>query len=402
MPGVPNPTFFRRDLLLSAAGSLPFFKARRASAAARQYLVYWGTYTAGGTRYGTCDSKGIYVSRFDAVTGSLSAPALAAETANPSYLAIHPLQRFLYAVNEHIDPTGKVMGEVSSFSIDRQTGKLTELNRVSSRGGMPCHICTDQSGKVLAVANWSTGSTAAFPIRKNGTLGKATGFYQHSGERSGGTSPGQAIQVHCHAVVVSPDNRFLIATDTGLNKVFVHRLDVDGGTFAPHDPACLGLQNPANPRHLVFHPNAKWAYVANEANPGCTVLNYDPGTGVFAVAAVTRTVPEGTTGRISPAEAVMHPTGRFVYVSNRGHDSIAVLRIDPASGSLTLVEAFQPDGSGPRSFNIDPTGKWLFALMQRSNSIVPLQIDRATGKLARAGNSPSLPSPVCAKFVGVG
>jgi 6-phosphogluconolactonase len=207
--------------------------------------------------------------------------------------------------------------------------------------------------------------------------------------------------VHCHAVVTSPDNRFLIATDTGLNKIFVHRLKLGQASFEPHDPAFLGLKNPANPRHLVFHPNRKWAYVANEANPGCTMLTYDPGRGVFEEASVTSTVPEAASGRISPAEAVMHPTGRFVYVSNRGHDSIAVLKVHPSNGSLTLVEAFQPGGSGPRSFNIDPTGNWLFALMQRSNSIVPLRIDPATGKLARTGAPLALPSPVCAKFFEV-
>jgi 6-phosphogluconolactonase len=267
---------------------------------------------------------------------------------------------------------------------------------------MPCHICTDKTGKVLAVANWSTGSAATFPIRSDGSLGDAAGFYQHSGERSGGDASGRAVQVHCHAVVISPDNRFLIATDTGLNKVFVHRLNIEEASFVPQDPAFLGLKNPANPRHLVFHPNGKWAYVANEANPGCTMLNYDPGRGRFEEASVTRTVPDGAAGRISPAEAVMHPTGKFVYVSNRGHDSIAAMRIDQSDGSLALVEAFQPGGSGPRSFNIDPTGNWLFALMQRSNSIVPLRIDGETGKLAPAGSPLALASPVCAKFVPVG
>jgi 6-phosphogluconolactonase len=184
-----------------------------------------------------------------------------------------------------------------------------------------------------------------------------------------------------------------------LNKVFVHRLSIEKGTFVPHEPAFLGLKSPANPRHLVFHPNGKWAYVANEANPGCTVLSYDPDRGAFREAGVTRTIPDEITGRVSPAEAVMHPTGAFVYLSNRGHDSIAVLKIDRSDGSLTLVEARQPGGSGPRSFNIDPTGNWLFALMQRSNSIVPLRIDGKTGRLTRSGDILSLPSPVCAKFV---
>ncbi|MGH9719869.1 MAG: lactonase family protein [Bryobacteraceae bacterium] len=375
------------------------FSVRRSRAATTEYLIYWGTYTAGGPRYGTGESKGIYVSRLDSKTGRLTAPELAAETVNPSYLAIHPNRRYVYSVNEHIDPAGKVMGEVSAFSIDRGTGKLRELNRVSSRGGMPCHICTDRTGKVVAVANWSTGSAALFAVRADGGLGESSGFYQHAGERSGAASEGQPPQVHCHAVVISRDNRFLIATDTGLNKVFIHRLDASRAAFTPHDPPFLGLKHPANPRHLVFHPNARWAYVANEAGPGCTMLHYDSKRGVFTEGAVTRTVPPEFTGRTAPAEAVLHPSGRFVFVSNRGHESIAVLRIDQTRGSLSLVEAFQPGGSGPRSFNIDPTGVWMFALMQRSNSIVPLRFDATTGKLARAGEPLTLPAPVCAKFV---
>jgi len=383
------PALSRRTLLLLAAG--------HASAAAKDYLVYWGTYTAGGPRYGTGESKGIYLSRFNAVTGNLTQPELAAETANPSYLAIHPNRRFLYSVNEHIDPDGKVTGEVSAFSIDPRTGKLTGLGRVSSRGGMPCHICTDRTGKVVAVANWATGSAAVFPVRNDGSLGEATGFFQHTGERSG-PAAGPTVP-HCHAVVVSPDNRFLITTDTGLNKIFVHRLDASRGSLTPHDPPFLGLNNPANPRHLVFHPNGKWAYVANEAGPGCTMLRYQAQAGVFEEVAVTRTVPADFTGRATPAEAVLHPSGKFVFVSNRGHDSIAVLRVDENTGATTLAGAFQPGGSGPRSFNVDPTGGWLFALMQRSNQIVTLRFEASAGKLISTGETTALATPVCAKFL---
>jgi 6-phosphogluconolactonase len=384
---------FRLSLIAAAAPRPP------APAATTRYLIYWGTYTAGGPRYGTGDSKGIYVSQFDAVTGRFTVPQLAAEAANPSYLAIHPTGRFLYAVNEHIDPDGKVPGEVSAFSIDRVSGKLTHINRVSSKGGMPCHIAVHNSGKVVAVANWATGSAATFPIASDGRLGEAAGFYQHAGTRSPEATPPGAV--HCHAVVFSPDNRYLVATDTGLNKIFVHRLDSNRAVFLPHNPPFLGLKNPANPRHLVFHPSANWAYVANEANPNCTMLRWDQRKAVFEEGAVTRTVPADFTGRTSPAEAVMHPSGKYVLVSNRGHDSIAVLRINERDGSLTLVEALQPGGAAPRSFNVDPTGQWVFALMQRSNMIVPLRIDIATGKLSRAGDPVTLPVPVCAKFVAV-
>jgi 6-phosphogluconolactonase len=379
-------TLSRRDFVVATASALG-----SAAAAAREYLVYWGTYTAGGARYGTGESKGIYVSRLDSATGKLSVPELAAESANPSYLAVHPSRKFLYAVNEHIEMAGKTMGEVSAFSINSSSGKLTELNRVSSRGGMPCHVAVDKTGKVLATANWATGSAAVFAIQPDGRLAEASGFYQHVPE-------GERV-VHCHSVVYSPDNRYLIETDTGLNTIFVHRFDAGKATIATHTPPSLRLKNPANPRHLVFHPSGNWAYVANEAGPGCTMLRYDAKKAVFEEVGVTRTVPSEYTGRTTPAEAVMHPSGRYVLISNRGHESIAVLRINPADGSLTLVEAYQPGGSGARSFNVDPTGQWLFALMQRSNSIVPLRFDLASGKLSSAGGPVTLAAPVCAKFV---
>jgi len=369
----------RRHFLLAAA------------APRSNYLVYWGTYTAGGARYGTGQSKGIYVSRLNTATGQLSAPQLAIEAANPSYLAVHPSRKFLYAVNEHIEMDGKTPGEVSAFSINPDSGQLTLLNRVSSLGGMPCHLAVDASGRTLGVANWATGSLASFPVRRDGTLGASAGFYQHVSEGS--------AKVHCHAVVFSPDNRFLIETDTSLNTIFVHRLNAANASIVPHRPPALRLQNPASPRHLVFHPNGRWAYVANESGPGCTMLEYDRRRGTFREGAVTRTVPDSYKGRATPAEAVMHPSGNFVLLSNRGHESIAVLRINPADGSLTLVEAFAPGGVGARSFNVDPTGQWVFALMQRSNEIYPLRLDVATGRLSRQSDPISLPAPVCAKFV---
>ena len=368
----------RRHFLLSAA-------------AGRNYLVYWGTYTAGGPRYGTGESKGIYVSRLNTATGQLTPPQLAIEAANPSYLAVHPNRKFLYSVNEHIEMHGKLPGEVSAFSINPDSGQLTLINRVPSRGGMPCHLAVDASGRTLGVANWATGSLASFPVRPDGSLGESTGFYQHVAE---GTAP-----VHSHAVVFSPDNRFLIETDTGLNSIFVHRLNPAKATIVPHVPPSLRLKDPVSPRHLVFHPNGRWAYVANESGPGCTMLDYDRRAGTFKARSITRTVPDSYTGRATPAEAVMHPSGNFVLISNRGHESIAVLRINPTDGTLTLVEAFVPGGTGARSFNVDPTGQWLFALMQRSNQIHPLRFDTATGKLSQQSDPIALPAPVCAKFV---
>src|SRR5690242_10468425 len=193
-------------------------------AAERSYLVYWGTYTEGGGQFGNGESKGIYVSRMDAANGKLTDPELAVETPNPSWLAIHPNRRYLYAVNERLEAASKPRpGEASAYSIDAKSGKLTAINRVASRGDQPCHICIDRTGAMAMVANWYTGSTAAFPIGRHGELGESSSFSQHEGPRAGAPAGGE-LQVHCHSVVVTPDNRFLLSTDTGLNKVYVYRL----------------------------------------------------------------------------------------------------------------------------------------------------------------------------------
>jgi 6-phosphogluconolactonase len=384
----------RRTLFRNAAGLAAALVRGASAATAKQYLVYWGTYTSS-------ESKGIYVSRFDSGTGKLSVPELAVESENPSYLAVHPTRRYLYAVNE-IDMNGKTIGSVSAFRVDSRTGKLTPINRASTKGAMPCHLNIDKTGAVLAAVNWSTASTVSFPLRRDGSLGEAAAFHQHAGERSGVAPGGPPVQPHAHSVNFSPDNRFLVATDTGLNRVYVHRLDVGKAAFTAHDPPFLGLKHQANPRQLRFHPNGKWAYAANESGPGCTMLRYDGRRGAFEEGPTARTVPESYRERMTTAEIETHPSGRFVYVSNRGHNSIAVLKIDEASGAPTLVETFPLGGSTPRSFNIDPTGGYLIAMLQRSNLIVPLQIDSATGKLSRAGDDIALPIPVCAKFLELG
>jgi 6-phosphogluconolactonase len=292
-------------------------------------------------------------------------------------------------------------GYITSFAIDSKTGKLKELNRTSTKGVMPCHLNLDKTGSMIAVANWSSGSTASMPVHKDGTLGEIAAFYQHSGERAGVPSGGAPPEVHCHSVNFTPDNRFLVSTDTGLNKVFVHRIDAAKGSFTAHEPPFLGLKHQANPRQFRFHPNGKWAYVSNESGPGCTMLSYDARSGAFEEGPTARTVPESYRERMTCAEVEAHPSGRFVYVSNRGHNSIAAMSIDQSSGAPSLIEAFPLGGKNPRSFNIDPTGGYLFAMLQGSHAIVPLRIDPMTGKLSRFGENIPLSAPVCAKFVEI-
>lgn len=399
---LPCP-FGRRDLLRMALGpAAVWMNPAPMLAASKSLTIYWGTYTEGGGQFGNGASKGIYVSRMDVKTARLTEPELAAESPNPSWLAIHPSRRYLYAVNERMGADGKPgPGEVSAFSINSRTGKLTEINRVQSRGGQPCHLCTDKTGKMVMVANWYTGSVASFPIKRSGALGEAAGFSQQEGARSGLIAPGPQTS-HCHSVVTTPDNRFLLSTNTGLNKVFVYRLDPERATLVAHHPPFLGFEKPTNPRHLALHPNGRWAYVANEISPGgCTMLQYDSRRGVLAEGPVAANIPEDYKGRASTAECRVHPSGRFVYVSNRGHNSIAVFKINPVDGTLALVETFLPGGETPRSFTIDPAGSSLIAMMQRSNSIVPLRIDQHSGKLSPNADKLPLPSPVCAIFASL-
>ena len=386
-----------RRAFLGVAGSATLW-GQPVPAPGKQYFVYWGTYTTSLPRFANGQSKGIYVSRFNSKTGQLSPPELAVETKSPSYLAVHPSQRFLYAVNELGDDDSETAtGSITSFSIDSKTGTLTPMNRTSSKGVMPCHLNLDKTGSLLAVANWSSGSTVSIPVHKDGTLGEVATFYQHSA----GLPNSQPVEVHCHSVHFTPDNRFLIATDTGLNKVFIHRIDAAKGTFAAHHPASLELKHQANPRQFRFHPNGKWAYIANESGPGCTLLRYDAQRGTFEEGVTARTVPDSYRERMTCAEVEVHPSGKFVYVSNRGHNSIAVMNIDQATGVPSLIEAFPLGGSNPRSFNIEPDGGYLFAMLQRANAIVPLRIDPRTGKLSRSSDNIPLSAPVCAKFVAI-
>ena len=390
----------RRHLLRAAlAPAALWMHPGHAFAADRSFVVYWGTYTEGGGQYGNGASKGVYFSRMETTTGRLTEPELAATSPNPSWLTLHPSRRYLYAVNERIGADGKPgPGEVSAFAIDRKSGKLMEINRVPSGGGQPCHLGIDKTGKMLVVANWSTGSLASFPISSDGALREASGFSLQEGARSGQAVAG-AQTSHCHSVLTTPDNRFLLATNTGLNKIFVYRLDAGKAAFVAHDPPFLGLEKPTNPRHLALHPNGRWAYVANEINPGgCTMLHYDGSRGVLEEGPVSATVPEDFKGRGSTAECVIHPSGKFVYLSNRGHNSIAVFNINATDGTLSLVETFLPGGETPRSFVIDPTGRFLIVMMQRSNAIVPLRIDQRSGSLSPNGDKLTLPSPVCAVF----
>jgi 6-phosphogluconolactonase len=357
---------------------------------AGEFLVYFGTYTG-------AKSKGIYVSRFDPATGRLSAPELAAETRNPSFLAVHPGGHFLYAVGEVNSAGGKPGGIVSAFSLDRQTGKLTPLNQQASGGGGPCHLSVDATGKCLLVANYNSGSIAALPIHADGSLGEATTTIQHAGSS---VNPQRQGGPHAHFICPSPDNRFALNCDLGLDQVLVYRLDADAAKLVPGDPPFATVPPGAGPRHLTFSPDGKFVYVINEMGSTISVFAYDANSAAMSRVQTLSTLPKDFSTNNTCAEIVMHPSGKFLYGSNRGHDSIAIFTVDKKSGRLTLIEHQSSQGRTPRHIAIDPTGRWLFAENQASNSVIVFALSPDTGKLKTTGQSLTVGSPVCAVFVG--
>src|SRR5260370_13529318 len=354
-----------------------------------KYLVYIGTYTDG-------ESKGIYAYRFDAETGQTAPLGVAAATANPSFLAIHPNHRFLYAVNEVGNYEGKASGTVSAFTIDPETGQLRFANEVASLGADPCYVSVDNTGKYILVANYTGGSVAVFAIRKDGELGEASAFVQHTGSS---VNPRRQEAAHAHAISVSHDNRFAIAADLGLDELIVYPFRTHGKSLAPERRRLAKLVPGAGPRHFAFHPNGRFVYAIDELYSTVTSFSYDAAKGMLHKLQTVSTLPKDFGKYNEDAEIEVHPTGKFLYASNRGHDSIAVFRIDASSGALTPVEYVPTQGHTPRNFAIDPTGAYLFAANQESNNIVIFRISRQTGSLTPTGQVLEVPSPVSVAFM---
>ncbi len=355
------------------------------------YLFYVGTYTEGASK-----SKGIYAYRYDASTLDITSLGVAAVTTNPSWVALHPSGRFLYAVNEVQNYKGPNSGGVSAFAVDRTTGKLTFLNEVASRGADPCYITVDKTGKYVLVANYTGGSIAAFPISDDGKLGEASAFVQHTGH---GENPKRQEGPNAHSIDLSPDNRFAMVDDLGLDELLVYKFDGAKGTLTPNDPAFAKLDPGAGPRHFALHPSGKFAYVISEMHSTVTALSADLKAGTFHSLQTISTLPDDFKAPNDDAEVEVHPSGKFLYASNRGHDSITVFAIDPAKGTLTVVDHASTQGKTPRNFAIDPTGKLLLAENQESNNIVVFRIDEKTGKLSPTGKVLEVGQPVCVKFV---
>jgi len=358
-------------------------------------LVWFGTYTNSPAK-----SEGIYVSRFDPATGKLTAPVLAGAAKNPSFLALHPALAVLYAVSEISGPDGTPTGGILSFGLDGATGLLAPKNSQPSGGAGPCHVSVDRTGRVVLAANYGGGSVICLGIAHDGSLqpvasGMPGGFIQHEGK---GPNPQRQEKPHGHSIHPSPDGRFAIACDLGIDKVLVHALDVGKATLAPHSAAVV--KPGAGPRHFAFHPDGRFGYCVNELDLTVTGFAYDAQSGTLTPFQTLSTLPDDVTDRkgLSTAEIVVHPSGKFLYASNRGHDSIAMFAVDAGSGRLSFLGAEPIRGKTPRNFVLDPTGRFLLAAGQQSDTVTVFAIDQATGRLTFSGQSLDDPSPVCIRF----
>lgn len=350
--------------------------------------LYAGTFTRGEST-----SEGIYVLDFDEKSGSLSELRLAAKAENPSFLAIHPSAKFLYAVGRPAGKAGAREGAVHAFAIDPKSGALQLLNEQGSGGRGPCHVTVDPTGRVVLVANYGSGSVAAYPIGPDGQLAESSAFVQHEGAS---IHSKRQTRPHAHSINVDPSSRFALSADLGIDQVLVYRLDTSTGTLTPNGAATVAPGS--GPRHLAFHPKGAWTYVLNELNRTVTAFTFDTETGVMAEFQTITSVPAGVTEGNS-AEVRCSPDGRFLYTSNRGHDSIASFAIDAATGRLVPTGHVSTGGNWPRNFTLSPSGHWLLVANQKSNSIVVFSIDPETGVPAPTGQTVAVPAPVCLRFL---
>ena len=352
--------------------------------------VYIGTYNERG-------SKGIYRCELDLATGELTKPELAGEAKNASFLAIHPSHRFLYAVGEIDNFEGKKgVGGVSAFAIDPKTGDLTLLNQQSSGGAGPCHCVVDKAGKHVLSANYGGGSACVHPIEEDGKLGKMTSFKQHKGSS---VNKQRQEAPHAHSINLSLDNQFAFVADLGLDEVVIYKFDGKKGTLTENLPSAAEVKAGSGPRHFAFHPKDKQAFVINELANTLTVLEYNDKNGGLIPAQTLSTLPEDFKGTSYTAEVVVHPSGKFVYGSNRGHNSIAIFARNSQPGSWKFVGTQAKGIKTPRNFNIDPTGKYLIVANQDWDSLIVFKIDQKTGELELTETKVDVPMPVCVRFM---
>lgn len=353
-------------------------------------FVYVGTFT------GSTGSQGIYVYQMDTTTGSLAHLQTVPDLLSPSWVALHPQRRFLYAVERQLTPERSDVGAVSAFGIDEATGALTLLNRQPSGGVSPAYVSVHPSGRYALAAHYGSGQVAALPIGADGRLDVASDVVQHAGR---GPDASRQEGPHAHFVTTDPSGRYSMACDLGIDRIMVYQLDLASGKLVSNALPFAQVSSGAGPRHLAFHPSGRHVYVINELDSTLSAFAFDASRGALQIVQTVSTLPGDFRGTSHTAQVVVHPSGRFVYGSNRGHDSIAIFAIDQATGKLALVGHEPSSGKTPRNFNIDPAGAFLLAANQSSNTIVAFRIDQATGRLAATGQVIESPAPVCIQFL---
>ncbi|MDC0708605.1 lactonase family protein [Stigmatella sp. ncwal1] len=355
----------------------------------KELWVYVGTYTTGQ------ESQGIYLCRLDLETGVLQQVGVTPGVADPSFLAVDGKRRYLYAVNELTSFEGKPSGAVSAFTIHPETHALTFINQQATQGGAPCHLEVDAKDGFVLVANYVGGNVAVLPIQEGGGLGPTVEVKQHEGS---GPNTDRQEGPHAHQVRLDATQKYAFVSDLGTDKIMVYQFDAGRGKLTPHQPASVATQPGAGPRHLTFHPNGRFAFNINELNSTLTAFAYDSAQGTLTPLQTVPALPEGFTGASYCADIHVSPDGRFLYGSNRGHDSIVVYAIGP-SGQLTYVEHVSTLGRWPRNFTIDSTGTYLLVANQHTHSIVTFRRDAETGKLTPVGQPLEIPAPVCLLLV---
>ena len=351
-------------------------------------LLYVGSYTDAKR------TEGIALVQFDTRSGALAPLRTFDAGPNPSFLAIHPNGRVLYAVNEVAERAGQRAGGVSAFSI-ADDGSLARLGDQSSRGAGPCYVSVDRSGRAVLVANYDGGSVALLPITRNGALAPATTVDQHHGQ---GPDAERQEAAHAHCIVPDPSNRFALAADLGLDRVMLYRLDASEGSLRRVENGAASLAPGAGPRHIVFHPELPLVYVVGELDSSVSTLRFDAKAERLTTLDARSSLPAGWSGKSYAADIHVAPSGKVLYVSNRGHDSIAVFSIDATSGALALEQTIATGGEWPRNFSLDPTGRWLLVANQNSGSITVLAREPRTGLLSPTARHLEIASPVCLRF----
>jgi len=377
--------FLKLTGLAAATLTIPSRGWSRIPGLKRDLTLYVGTYTSG-------KSEGIYIYRMNGMTGELTHFNTVKGVADPSFLAVDRRHRRLYAVNEVEQFLGKASGAVSAFSIDQKNGNLTFLNQQPTLGGAPCHLIVDKTGSFVLVANYTGGNISVFPIKSDGSLDVATDMVQHHGssinkERQEGP--------HAHCIELDSSNQYAFAVDLGLDKVMIYKFDARNGKLVANKPDSVSLHAGDGPRHLTFDPRGNYAYVINELTNTVTAFTYNRTTGTLKETQTVSTLPADFSGENTTAEIAVTPSGKFLYGSNRGHDSIVGFAIDQNTGKLNLIEHVPTQGKTPRNFTIDPTGTFLLVANQGSDKIVSFRIDQATGRLKSTGHVAQVPTPVC-------